>query len=86
MHQKLSSQQPVVQVRNIKCKYTLSRIERGIVMVYVSDDLLNETPLQGSTANIGGTPKVEVEDNEINIGIAEHDVRQEEELRGKRTS
>ena len=55
-------------------------------MVYVSDDLLNETPLQGSTANIGGTPKVEVEDNEINIGIAEHDVRQEEELRGKRTS
>ena len=35
---------------------------------------------QSSTASIGDTPNVEVEDNEIGIGIAEHEVRQEEKL------
>ena len=43
--------------------------------------MLNETPLQHSTASIGDTENVEVEDNDINIGIDEHEVRQEEELR-----
>ena len=43
--------------------------------------MLNETPLQNSSASIGDAEKVEVEDNEINIGVAEHEVRQEEEFR-----
>ena len=34
-------------------------------MAYVSDELLNETPLQSCTASIGDMPNVEVEDNEI---------------------
>ena len=46
-------------------------------MAYVADKLLNETPLQSSTTSIGNTPNVEVENNEINIGIVEHEVRQE---------
>ena len=50
-------------------------------MAYVADKLLNETPLQSSTTSIGNTPNVEVENNEINIGIVEHEVRQEEEPR-----
>ena len=51
-----------------------------LVMAYVSDLLLNETPLQNSTASVGDMPNVKVKDNEINIRIAEHDVKQEEEL------
>ena len=50
-------------------------------MAYVSDELLNETPLQSCTASIGDMPNVEVEDNEIIIRTVEHKVRQEEELR-----
>ena len=76
----LSSKWLSVQVRNTKCKYNLSRIEREEVITYISDDSLNETLLQISTASIGDTPNVEVGDNEINIGTAEHEVRQEEEL------
>ena len=49
-------------------------------MTYVSDELLNETPLQYSITSIGDTKNVEVEDNEINIRIAEHEVRQGEEV------
>ena len=49
-------------------------------MTYVSGELLNETPLQYSTTSIGDTKNVEVEDNEINIRIAEHEVRQGEEV------
>ena len=49
-------------------------------MTYVSDELLNETPLQYSITSIGDTKNVEVEDNEINIRIAEHEVRQGEKL------
>ena len=49
-------------------------------MTYVSDELLNETPLQYSTTSIGDTKNVEVKDNEINIRIAEHEVRQGEEV------
>ena len=51
-----------------------------LVTAYVSDLLLNETPLQNSTASVGDMPNVKVKDNEINIRIAEHDVKQEEEL------
>ena len=50
-------------------------------MAYVPDKLLNETPLQSSTTSIGNTPNFEAEDNEINMGIVEHEVRQEEEPR-----
>ena len=50
-------------------------------MAYASDELLNETPLQNFTASSSDAPNVDVEDNEINIRIAEHDVKQEEELR-----
>ena len=49
-------------------------------MAFLSGVLLNETPLQSSTASIGDTSNVEVEDNEISIRIAEHEVTQEEEL------
>ena len=49
-------------------------------MAYVSDELLNETPLQSCIASIGDMPNVEVEDNEIIIRTVEHKVRQEEEL------
>ena len=76
----LSSQRLAVQVRNIKSKNTLSKVEREEVVSYVSDELLNETPLQYSTASIDDTQNVEVEDDEINIGIAQHEVRQEEKL------
>ena len=76
----LSSQRLAVQVRNIESKNISSRVEREEVMAYVSDKLLNETPLQSSTASIGDTPNVEVVDNEINIIIAEHELRQGEEL------
>ena len=61
-------------------KNILSKVERGEVMAYVSDELLNQAPLQYSTTSIDGTQNAEVEDNEINIGIAQHEVRQEEEL------
>ena len=54
--------------------------EREEVMSYISDALLNETPLQSYTVSIGDNPNVEVEDNEINIKTAHHEVRQEEEL------
>ena len=81
----LSSQRLAAQVRNIKSKNTLSKVEREEVVSYVSDELLNETPLQYSTANIDDTQNVEVEDDEINIGIAQHEVRQEEKLLGWRT-
>ena len=49
-------------------------------MAYVSDEMLNETLLQYSTASIGDTQNVEVEDHEINISVAEHEVRQREEV------
>ena len=49
-------------------------------MAYVSDELLNQATLQYSTTSIDDTQNVEVEDNEINIEIAQHEVRQEEEL------
>ena len=77
----LSSQRLTVQVRNIKSKNFLSRVERKEVMADAPDDLFKETPLQHSTASIGDTENVEVEDNEINIAIDEHEVGQEEELR-----
>ena len=76
----LSSQRLAVQVRNIKRENILSRVEREEVMAYLSHELLNETPLQSSTASVGDTSNVEVEDNEINIGIVNHAVRQVEEL------
>ena len=76
----LSSQRLALQVRNIKSKNILSKVEREEVMAYVSDELLNETPLQFSTASIDDTQNVEVGDNEINIGIAQHEVREQEEL------
>ena len=77
----LYSQRLTVQVRNIKSKNILSKVEIEEVMAYVSDELLNETPLQYSTATIGDTQNVEVEDNEINIRIVEHVVRRGEEIR-----
>ena len=46
----------------------------------MSDELLNETPLQYSTSSVVDAQNTEVEDNEINTRIAEHEVRQEEEL------
>ena len=49
-------------------------------MAYVSDEFLNETPLQYSTASIDDTQNVEVEDNEMNIGIAQHEVRPDDEF------
>ena len=58
----------------------MTKAEREEVMTYVSDELLNETPLQYSTTSIGDTKNVEVKDNEINIRIAEHEVRQGEEV------
>ena len=45
----------------------------------MSDELLNETPLQYSTSSVDAE-NTEAEDNEINTRIAEHEVRQEEEL------
>ena len=49
-------------------------------MAYVSDEMLNETLLQYSTASIGDTQNFEVEDHEINISVAEHKVSQREEV------
>ena len=49
-------------------------------MAYVSDEMLNETLLQYSTASIGDTQNVEVQDHEINISVAEHEVRKREEV------
>lgn len=46
----------------------------------MSHYLLNKTPLQSSTARVGDTPNIEVEHNEINNRIAEHEVRTEEEF------
>ena len=40
-------------------------------MPYVSDEILNETPLQSSTAIICDTPNAEVKNNEINVGTVE---------------
>ena len=68
-----------LQFRSIKSKFIQIR-EREEVMSYISDVLLNETPLQSYTVSIGDNPNVEVEDNEINIKTAHHEVRQEEEL------
>ena len=65
----LSSQRLTVQVRNINSKNILSRTEIEEVMAYVNGEMLNETPIQNSTASIGDTPNVEVEDHEINIGM-----------------
>ena len=76
----LSSQRLAVKVRNIKSKKILPGAEREEVMTYVSDELLNVTPLQSYTDDIGDTPNVEVEDNEIKVRTAGHEVRQEEEL------
>ena len=42
----LFSQRLAVQVRNIKSKNILSKVEREEVMAYVCDELLNETSLQ----------------------------------------
>ena len=42
----LSSQRSAVQVRNIKSKNILSKVEREEVMAYECDELLNETSLQ----------------------------------------
>ena len=58
----------------------MSKAERQGVMTDVSDNLLNETALQYSTTSIGDMKNVEVEENEINIGIAEHEVTQEKEV------
>ena len=63
----LSSQRLTVQVRNINSKNILSRTEIEEVMAYVNGKMLNETPIQSSTASIGDTPNVEVEDHEISI-------------------
>ena len=63
----LSSQRLTVQVRNINSKNILSRTEIEEVMAYVNGEMLNETPIQSSTASIGDTPNVEVEDHEISI-------------------
>ena len=60
----LSSQRLAVQVRNTKSKNIFSRVEREEMMACMSDELLNETPLQSSTASIVGTPNVAVEGNE----------------------
>ena len=49
---------PTVQVRNFKNKNILSKVEREEEMAYVSVELLNETPLQNSTASIGDMPNV----------------------------
>ena len=65
----LSSQRLTVQVKNINSENILSRIEIEEVMAYVNGEMLNETPIQSSTASIGDTPNVEVEDHEINIGM-----------------
>ena len=48
-------------------------------MAYVSDEILNETPSQSSTAIICDTPNAEVKNNEIKIGTVERQVRQAEE-------
>ena len=74
----LSSQRLAVQIRNIKSKIILSRVKREEVIAYVSNELLNETLLQSFTGSIGDTPNVKVADNEINIGISEYEMRQEE--------
>ena len=71
-------QRLAVQIRNIKSKIILCRVEREEVIAYVSNELLNETLLQSFTGSSGDTPNVKVADNEINIGISEHEMRQEE--------
>ena len=76
----LSSQRLAVQAWNIKSENIIARVERQEVLPHVSDYLLNKTPLQSSTARIGDTPDIEVEHNEINNRIAEHEVRTEEEV------
>ena len=76
----LSFQRLAVQVRSIRSKKTLSRVEIEQVIA-VSDELLNETPFPTSKASIGTTENIEDENNEINIGTAEREVRQKEELR-----
>ena len=76
----LSLQGSTVQVRSIRSKNILSRVEREQVIA-LSDELLNETLFPTSKASIGTTENVEDENNEINIGTAEHEVRQKEELR-----
>ena len=76
----LSLQRSTVQVRSIRSKNILSRVEREQVIA-LSDELLNETLFPTSKASIGTTENVEDENNEINIGTAEHEVRQKEELR-----
>ena len=53
--------------QNINSKNILSRTEIEEVMAYVNGEMLNETPIQSSTASIGDTPNVEVEDHEISI-------------------
>ena len=58
----------------------MSKVEGEKLMAYVSDEMLNETLLQYSTASIGDTQNFEVEDHEINISVAEHKVRQREEV------
>ena len=76
----LSFQRSAVQVRSIRSKNILSRVERE-QLIAVSDELLNETPFPTSKASIGTTENNEDENNAINIGTAEHEVRQKEELR-----
>ena len=76
----LSLQGSTVQVRSIRSKNILSRVEREQVIA-LSDELLNETLFPTSKASICTTENVEDENNEINIGTAEHEVRQKEELR-----
>ena len=66
--------------QNHQKKNILSKVEGEKVMAYVSDEMLNETLLQYSTASIGDTQNFEVEDHEINISVAEHKVRQREEV------
>ena len=76
----LSFQRSAVQVRSIRSKNILSRVERE-QLIAVSDELLNETPFPTSKASIGTTENNEDENNAINIGTAEHEVWQKEELR-----
>ena len=76
----LSLQRSTVQVRSIRSKNILSRVEREQVIA-LSDELLNETLFPTSKASIGTTENIEDENNEINIGTAEREVRQKEELR-----
>ena len=71
----LSFQRSTLQVRSIRSKNILYRVEREEVIA-VSDELFNEIPFHTSKASIGTTENVEDENNEINIGRAEREVRQ----------